>query len=182
LDALIQQKIISALKYYEESGFKKIEKIRILRLIRQFIEIDKLRGAFTVLSTEEKIKTNIAGLEFTTRLDRLDEMSNGDKIIFDYKTGKSIVSHWCGQTIKEPQLPIYAISKDTQGIADAHRGQDRLAALLATFELLSIDVSRIIKLRDLLNVIDVEILDKSDIGAAIKAEKRRIIDLFLDTA
>jgi hypothetical protein len=33
-----------------------------------------------------------------------------------------------------------------------------------------------------LNVIDVETLDKSDIGAAIKAEKRRIIDLFLDTA
>jgi tRNA nucleotidyltransferase (CCA-adding enzyme) len=65
---------------------------------------------------------------------------------------------------------------------DALRRQDRFAALLATFELLSIDVSRLIKLRDLLNVIDVETLDKSDIGAAIKAEKRRIIDLFLDTA
>ncbi|CAB9538541.1 RecB family exonuclease [Bathymodiolus brooksi thiotrophic gill symbiont] len=127
LDALIQQKIISALKYYEESGFKKIEKIRILRLIRQFIEIDKLRGAFTVLSTEEKIKTNIAGLEFTTRLDRLDEMSNGDKIIFDYKTGKSIVSHWCGQAIKEPQLPIYAISKDTQGIAFIQLNADQVS-------------------------------------------------------
>ncbi len=65
---------------------------------------------------------------------------------------------------------------------DALRRQDRFAALLATFELLGIDVSCLIKLRDLLNVIDVETLDKSDIGAAIKAEKRRIIDLFLDTA
>jgi tRNA nucleotidyltransferase (CCA-adding enzyme) len=46
---------------------------------------------------------------------------------------------------------------------DALRRQDRFAALLATFELLGIDVSRLIKLRDLLNVIDVETLDKSDV-------------------
>jgi ATP-dependent helicase/DNAse subunit B len=127
LNALIQQKITSALKYYDESGFKKIEKIRILRLIRQFINIDKLRGAFTVLSTEEKIETDIAGLKFTTRLDRLDQMDNGDKIIFDYKTGKTTLSRWCGQAIKEPQLPIYAISKDTQGIAFIQLNADQVS-------------------------------------------------------
>jgi len=127
LDALIQQKIMAALKYYDESGFKKIEKIRVLRLIHQFVKIDKLRESFTVLSTEEKIKTNVAGLEFTTRLDRRDEMSNGDKIIFDYKTGKTVVGHWCAQAIKEPQLPIYAISKDTQGIAFIQLNADQVS-------------------------------------------------------
>lgn len=117
LGILIQQKVIAALKYYNASGFKKIEKIRITKIIHQFIEIDKLRESFTVLSTEEKVEANIAGLKFTTKLDRLDEMGNGDKIIFDYKTGNPTISHWCGEAIKEPQLPIYAISKDTQGIA-----------------------------------------------------------------
>jgi len=117
LKVLIKQKILSALKHYEPSGFKEIEKIRISRILHQFLEEDKNRSAFTVLSTEEKLETNIAGLKFSTRLDRLDEMENGDKIIFDYKIGNPTVSHWCGEVIKEPQLPIYAISKDTQGIA-----------------------------------------------------------------
>lgn len=127
LDTLIQQKIIFALKYYDESGFKKIEKIRIAKIIHQFAQIDKLREPFTVLATEEKIETNIAGLKFTTRLDRLDEMDNGDKIIFDYKTGSPTINHWCGDAIKEPQLPIYAISKDTQAIAFIQLNADKIS-------------------------------------------------------
>lgn len=126
LDTLIQQKILSTLKYCNKSVFKKIEKIRIAKIIHQFIEVDKLREPFTVLSTEEKIETNIAGLTFTTRLDRLDEMNNGDKIIFDYKTGSFTVNHWCNEAIKEPQLPIYAISKDTQGIAFIQLNADKV--------------------------------------------------------
>ncbi|SFV86207.1 FIG01199495: hypothetical protein [hydrothermal vent metagenome] len=127
LDGLIQQKIDLALKYYNESGFKKNEAIRIVKIIHQFIEVDKLREPFTVLSTEEKTETNIAGLAFTTRLDRLDEMENGDKIIFDYKTGTPTVSHWCSEAIKDPQLPIYAISKDTQGIAFIQLNADKVS-------------------------------------------------------
>lgn len=126
LDTLIQQKITAAFKYYDESGFKKIEKIRVAKIIHQFIEVDKLRKPFTVLSTEEKIESNIAGLKFTTRIDRLDEMDNGDKIIFDYKTGNPTLSHWCGEVIKEPQLPIYAINKDTQGIAFIQLNADKI--------------------------------------------------------
>jgi len=54
---------------------------------------------------------------FTTRLDRLDQMDNGDKIVFDYKTGTTSISNWCSQAIREPQLPIYSITNHTQGAA-----------------------------------------------------------------
>ncbi len=127
LERLIQQKILSALKYYDESGFKNIEQIRVAQILHQFIAIEKTRNPFTVVSTEEEMHAVVSGLQFTTRLDRLDEMDNGDKVIFDYKTGNPTVSHWCGEAIQEPQLPIYATSKDTQGIAFIQLNADKIS-------------------------------------------------------
>lgn len=63
---------------------------------------------------------------------------------------------------------------------DALRRQDRFAELLATFELLGIDVSRIIELRGLLNMIDISQLNKENIGAEIQIEKQRVIESFLN--
>jgi len=117
LKSIINSKIQSAIQGVSNSGFKKIEKIRISKIINKFIDEDKLRGNFEVISTEQTISADISGLNFNIRLDRLDQMDNGDKIIFDYKTGKTSISDWCNETIGEPQLPIYAISNKTDGAA-----------------------------------------------------------------
>jgi probable DNA repair protein len=117
LDSLILNKINAALRRYPNSGFKKIEKLRLSHLVHTFIEADKLREDFCVLATEQNITANIANLEFETRLDRLDQMSNGDKIIFDYKTGTTSIASWCGNAISEPQLPIYTLTNNVQGAA-----------------------------------------------------------------
>ncbi len=117
LTKLINQKIYSALKRYQNSGFKAIEQDRLQSLLLKFIETDKLRENFRVLATERSVQVNIAQLSFNTRLDRLDEMDNGDQIVFDYKTGSSSTAKWCGQEIIEPQLPIYSVTNNTQGAA-----------------------------------------------------------------
>ncbi|SMN10865.1 FIG01199495: hypothetical protein [uncultured Candidatus Thioglobus sp.] len=127
LNTLIEQKIVLAIKHYADTGFKAVEKIRIKKLIHQFIACDKQRAPFTVISTEETINANIAGLKFSTRLDRLDEMENGDRIVFDYKIGKPSVANWCGKAIKDPQLPIYAISNNTQGVAFIQLNADKVS-------------------------------------------------------
>ncbi|MBA5249399.1 MAG: hypothetical protein FE834_07755 [Gammaproteobacteria bacterium] len=126
LDKLIQQTLSSALKPHNKSAFKNIEQIRITRILHQFFTLEKTRPPFTVLSTEKEMHAVIKGLQFTTRLDRLDQMTNGDKIIFDYKTGNPTPTHWCGDAIKEPQLPIYAINNDTQGIAFIQLNADKI--------------------------------------------------------
>lgn len=64
---------------------------------------------------------------------------------------------------------------------DALRRQERFADLLSAFELLNIDVSRIIKLRDLLGAIDVSTLDKNNISAEIQTQRRHIIESLLNT-
>ena len=117
LNTLIDQKLYAALKRHPDSNFKKIEKTRLNKLLHKFIETDKSREDFRVLATEQSIHVDIAGLNFNTRLDRLDEVSNGDKIVFDYKTGSTSTAKWCGQSIVEPQLPIYSISNNIQGAA-----------------------------------------------------------------
>ena len=117
LNQLIDSKINAAIACFSNSGFKKIEKIRAKKVILKFIEEDKIRDGFKVVSTEQSVEVSIAGLSFITRLDRLDEMQNGDKIVFDYKTGKTSISNWCAETIKDPQLPVYAITNKTEGAA-----------------------------------------------------------------
>jgi tRNA nucleotidyltransferase (CCA-adding enzyme) len=64
---------------------------------------------------------------------------------------------------------------------DALRQKQRFSDLLTTFELLNIDTSRIIELRDLLIGIDVSKMDRDNIGEEIQAEKRQIIALFFNT-
>ncbi|MDC9727112.1 MAG: PD-(D/E)XK nuclease family protein [Candidatus Thioglobus sp.] len=117
LNSLISRKVYAALKRHAESGFKIIEKARVEQLLAKFIETDKLREDFRVLATERSVSVDIAGLNFNTRLDRLDEMNNGDQIVFDYKTGATSTAKWCGAQIGEPQLPIYSITNNTQGAA-----------------------------------------------------------------
>lgn len=117
LNTLVDKKLYAALKHYPDSNFKVVEKIRITQLLHKFIETDKARQDFRILATEQSIQVDIGGLTFSTRLDRLDKMHNGDKIVFDYKTGSTSTAKWCGQSIDEPQLPIYSVTNNTQGAA-----------------------------------------------------------------
>ena len=127
LKQLIDTAIRNELKRYQRSGFAKIEHDRLQQLIHKFIATEKQRDAFRVVATEQTIEANIAGLHFSTRLDRVDEMDNGDRIIFDYKTGNLPSNPWCGDPIKEPQLPIYATTNPADGIAFIKPAADKIS-------------------------------------------------------
>ena len=64
---------------------------------------------------------------------------------------------------------------------DAFRRKNRFYDLLATFKLLKIDTSQIIKLFNLIENIDVSKLKTNDIGTAITVKKKNIIKSFLNT-
>jgi len=127
LNQLIDTAIQNELKRYGRSGFTQIEHDRLQQLIHKFIATEKQRDAFRVIATEQTIEANVAGLHFNTRLDRVDEMDNGDRIIFDYKTGNLPSNPWCGDPIKEPQLPIYATTNPADGIAFIKPAADKIS-------------------------------------------------------
>jgi probable DNA repair protein len=126
LTALIASSIDQELSTHSKSNFIKVERNRLLELVSKFIQSEKQRDEFKIISTEQEMQVNVAGLIFDVRLDRTDEMENGNRIIFDYKIGKTSVSDWCGDTIKDPQLPIYVLSNKTQGVCFIELASDKI--------------------------------------------------------
>ena len=100
-----------------DKNYQAIEKNRIVRVIKQYLTLEQQRSDFEVIATESVVEVCIEGLSFTTKLDRMDQLENGDKLIIDYKTGQSALSQITGEVIEQAQLPIYAISNEVDGVA-----------------------------------------------------------------
>jgi len=118
INQLIEAHTLSAIGTTDQN-YQAIEKDRIIRVIKQYLALEEKRTDFTVVATESVVEVCIEGLSFATKLDRMDQLDNGDKLIIDYKTGQSALSQITGEVIEQAQLPIYAISNEVDGIAFA---------------------------------------------------------------
>jgi ATP-dependent helicase/nuclease subunit B len=99
-----------------------IERERLFVLLSRWLEFELERGPFTVLACEHQVDVDFAGLQFNTRIDRVDELPDGSTVIVDYKTGQCSMVDWEAPRMAEPQLPIYALTApfdDVSGIAFA---------------------------------------------------------------
>ena len=99
--------------------FAEIEKQRLARLARAWLEHEKTRGGFTVVATEDKRHIKIGGLELNARLDRVDELESGERIVIDYKTSAPSAGAMLGERPDEPQLPLYLIAAESAAAAVA---------------------------------------------------------------
>lgn len=92
----------------------RLEKKRLQKLILDWLEVEKARPAFSVLMSEKAVSIQLAALTLSLRIDRIDQLENGKKLIVDYKTGKHNDIHaWFGENPEEPQLPLYALLDQT---------------------------------------------------------------------
>ncbi|ODT79373.1 MAG: DNA repair protein [Nitrosomonadales bacterium SCN 54-20] len=97
----------------------RIEQRRLIRLAREWLEEERKRSDFTVISTEAKRSIEIAGLALSTRLDRVDELADGRRIVIDYKTRAPSVNAMLGERPDEPQLPLYLVAAEAEAAAIA---------------------------------------------------------------
>ncbi|MCK5436033.1 MAG: PD-(D/E)XK nuclease family protein, partial [Nitrosomonadaceae bacterium] len=97
--------------------FTKIEHQRLVRLTLEWLNEEKKGSHFEVIAIEEKRSIELGGLALTTRLDRVDKLSNGQRIIIDYKTGASSVDVMYGKRPDEPQLPLYLVASESDAAA-----------------------------------------------------------------
>jgi probable DNA repair protein len=120
--------------------FAGIERRRLARLAREWLEVDKRREGFTVLATEDKRRIEIGGLTLNARLDRVDRTDDGRRIVIDYKTGAASPGAMLGARPDEPQLPLYVVGAepDAAAVAFAHvkAGEMRFSALARDQDLL----------------------------------------------
>jgi RecB family exonuclease len=57
---------------------------------------------------QEQKHVDIGALRLRMRVDRLDTVAEGRKLLIDYKTGKVSPRSWEGERPEDPQLPLYA--------------------------------------------------------------------------
>lgn len=89
-----------------------VESQRLQQLVKKWLEIEKRRPAFQVLSRESLVEAQIAQLIFKLRIDRLDQLADGSFVIIDYKTGQPRLDDWFDERPDDPQLPLYCLTNE----------------------------------------------------------------------
>ncbi|MFO1324206.1 MAG: PD-(D/E)XK nuclease family protein [Burkholderiales bacterium] len=87
---------------------------RIAQLVAQWIEdVDRARPPFRVTGVEVDATLDLAGLRLRLRVDRIDSVDGGGRVIVDYKTGDTVApAHWFRPRPRAPQLGLYALAQD----------------------------------------------------------------------
>ena len=90
----------------------KLEYQCLMRLLISWLEIEKNRPPFEVIATEKTVLTSLGPVQIKLRIDRIDKLSNGDLLLIDYKSGRSLpaIFDWFGKRPKNPQLPLYCVA------------------------------------------------------------------------
>jgi len=103
-----------------------LEKHRLIKLVNEWLEqVESRRDPFTVVQTEQSHQVNIGPLQLSLKVDRVDQVAGGERIIIDYKTGSPMnIADFLTVPLIEPQLPSYAVagsekSDQAQGIVVA---------------------------------------------------------------
>jgi len=86
-----------------------LEQERICRLLQVWLDIEAQREPFRVIAREAPYVLKIAGLEIRLKVDRIDQLDDGSKVLIDYKTGQVNPAGWFDVRPEEPQLPLYSM-------------------------------------------------------------------------
>ncbi len=105
--------------------FTAVERQCLVALLMQWRESELARDDFRVVETEQTVlittqaapSTNAQSavdgggsrsITVRARVDRIDELADGRRVLIDYKTGGTHPSSWLGLRPDEPQMPLYS--------------------------------------------------------------------------
>lgn len=86
-----------------------LEIARTVERVLALLDQDRNRGSFEVEHLEWGIEGAFGDVGFRLRVDRVDRLANGSRLLIDYKTGAVRLRDWDGERLRDPQLPLYAL-------------------------------------------------------------------------
>jgi probable DNA repair protein len=92
-----------------------LEAQRLSALLLHWLDVERARGPFTVIATEQELLWALPRLQLSLRLDRIDRHADGSTVIVDYKSGKSLTTRWEEERPAAPQLLLYLLAVDAGG-------------------------------------------------------------------
>ena len=112
-------------------ALRELEQQRALEVLDQWLAFEASREPFTVIEREGKHDFLDGALRLGVTIDRIDELADGQRIVFDYKSGVSLPrpdKDWQSMSFKNPQLLVYACVLHDQGKEPDALGWIRLHA------------------------------------------------------
>jgi ATP-dependent helicase/nuclease subunit B len=96
------------------------ERERMNGVLGRWLDVERQREPFEVEQLEQGSDVaHHAGLDFRVRIDRVDRLADGTRVLIDYKTGAA-TADWRGDRPDNPQLPIYALLRPAALVAVAY--------------------------------------------------------------
>jgi ATP-dependent helicase/nuclease subunit B len=122
LDARIGEAADDALRKFFGDEIKQplyqIERERLCALVREWLEeVEKQRAPFSVTQIEAERTVVCGGITIGTKVDRIDQLPDGRRVIIDYKTGRIDIGDLLGERLLEPQLPVYGCEEAAEALA-----------------------------------------------------------------
>ena len=125
IDALLERSIAAAIHTQMQirdpgTRWRDREQRRLARLLARWLEVERDRAPFKVERLEQpNQQLHYGGVDFSVRIDRIDELQDGARVLIDYKTG-SPKQDWRGERPDNPQLPMYALLRPDRLVAVAY--------------------------------------------------------------
>jgi ATP-dependent helicase/nuclease subunit B len=93
---------------------------RMQQVLAKWMDAERQRPWFAVEQLEQEgLTARHANLSFPVRIDRVDRLADGTRVLIDYKTGIA-KKDWRGERPDNPQLPIYALLRPERLVAVAY--------------------------------------------------------------
>ena len=90
-----------------------LERERLTRRVLAWLGLEAQRPPFRVLESEREHRITLGPLTLLTRIDRIDALADGGRLLLDYKTGRVKLQAWLEERPDDPQLPLYAVGERT---------------------------------------------------------------------